>query len=106
MRDSRSPARLAALGPWLFYGLMLLAAATSPWAPGSAASEPGPTTPPAIVEVTQETDISRTRVIIRATGPIDYRGGRLHGDQVIIDLVNVEVRLPSPVVELHTPEVA
>lgn len=52
-----------------------------------------------------EVDVERTRVIIRATKPIDYRGGRLFGDQVILDIAEVEVSLPSPVVELGSPEV-
>jgi hypothetical protein len=57
-----------------------------------------------LVEVSHQTDESRTRVILRATAPIDYRGGRLHGDQVILDLANMETSLGSPVVELHAPE--
>lgn len=54
-----------------------------------------------------EVNEERTRVILRADAPIDYRGGRLHGDQVIIDLANVEIALEEPtrVVELGTPEV-
>jgi hypothetical protein len=59
-----------------------------------------------IQEVAHETDEARTRVILRASSPIDYRGGLLHGDQVIIDLANAESSLPSPVVELGAPEVA
>ena len=69
-----------------------------------AAGEP-PAEPSALVAVSHESDANRTRVTIHATGPIDYRGGRLHGNQVIIDLANIEMTLPSPVVELHTPEV-
>jgi hypothetical protein len=72
---------------------------------GRAAWADAPDGSAALVEVVQETDVSRTRVTIRATGPIDYRGGRLHGNQVILDLANLEMTLPSPVVELHTPEV-
>ena len=59
----------------------------------------------ALVAVSHESDANRTRVTIHATGPIDYRGGRLHGNQVILDIANIEMTLPSPVVELHTPEV-
>ena len=52
-------------------------------------------------EVTEE----MTRVILHASGPIDYRGGSLHGDQVILDLANASTTLATPVVELGTPEV-
>ena len=58
-----------------------------------------------IVSVDFETDQQRTRVILRASSPIDYRGGTLYGDQVILDLANIEIALPSPVIELGTPEV-
>ncbi|HKY32829.1 MAG TPA: type II and III secretion system protein family protein [Candidatus Polarisedimenticolia bacterium] len=46
-----------------------------------------------------------TRVILHADGPIDYRGGILNGDQVILDLANVRTSLPLPFVELGAPQV-
>ncbi len=52
-----------------------------------------------------ETTQERTRVILHATSPIDYRGGSLQGDQVILDLANVRATLPTPVVEIGAPEV-
>jgi len=92
--------RRSAPGLCLFVVMVMLAAPVS-W----PAADEAPSGPALLVEVVQQTDADRTRVIIRATGPIDYRRGRLHGDQVILDLANLEVSLPSPVVELHTPEV-
>jgi len=82
----------------------LLAAQGSPR--GVYASEPARPAPVTIIEfIGQEIDVEKTRVILRATSPIDYRGGRLYGDQVILDIANVELSLPNPVVELGTPEV-
>ncbi|HET6372459.1 MAG TPA: type II and III secretion system protein family protein, partial [Candidatus Polarisedimenticolia bacterium] len=52
-----------------------------------------------------ETSPEMTRVILHGTGPIDYRGGALRGDQVILDLANVESSLAAPVVDLGAPEV-
>ncbi len=83
---------------------MVLMAVTPQIARQAAAVEPT-SGHAALIEVVHETDAGKTRVIIRATAPIDYRRGRLHGDQVILDLANLEMTLPSPVVELHTPEV-
>ncbi|MFQ5700805.1 MAG: hypothetical protein ACE5HU_03060 [Acidobacteriota bacterium] len=57
-----------------------------------------------IQSIDVEIDADRTRVILHATAPIDYRGGTLYGDQVILDLANVEVALGSPVIELGAPE--
>ncbi|MGH9866549.1 MAG: hypothetical protein ACREAA_00085 [Candidatus Polarisedimenticolia bacterium] len=55
--------------------------------------------------IAHETTPEMTRVILRADGPIDYRGGHLKGDQIILDLANVRTSLPVPVVELGAPEV-
>jgi hypothetical protein len=52
-----------------------------------------------------ETDNLLTRVILHADAPIDYRGGLLRGTQVVLDLANVVISLPEPVVELGAPEV-
>jgi len=52
-----------------------------------------------------ETSDDMTRVILHANTPIDYRGGFLHGDQVILNLANTEISLPTPVVEVGVPEV-
>ncbi len=52
-----------------------------------------------------ETSDQMTRVILHANAPIDYRGGFLHGDQVILNLANTEISLPTPVVEVGAPEV-
>lgn len=86
------------------YSLTLFVAISS-WTGRAAIADEPPSGPFSLIEVVQEIDASRTRVTIRATGPIDYRKGILHGDQVILDLGNIETGLSSPVVELHTPEV-
>jgi len=52
-----------------------------------------------------ETTKEKTRVIFHANAPIDYRGGLLRKDQVILDLANVTTSLPTTVVELGAPEV-
>jgi len=42
-----------------------------------------------------ETTDDKTRVILHANTTIDYRGGSLRGNQVVLDLANVQVSLPS-----------
>jgi hypothetical protein len=74
-----------------------------------AAEQETPAPPAAeriISSISHETTSDSTRVILRADGPIDYRGGRLKGDQIILDLANVRTSLPLPVVELGAREVA
>jgi len=65
----------------------------------------GVATTSVIHHISHETDLEKTRVILRGSAPIDYRGGRLMGDQVILDLANVEFAVGSQVVDLHAPEV-
>lgn len=101
--DARARTRCSTLDLCLYF-LAFFMAMTS-WTGRAAIADEPPSGPASLIEVVQETDAARTRVTIRATGPIDYRKGILHGDQVIIDLANIEMALPSPVVELHTPEV-
>ncbi len=74
-------------------------------APGAAIAAAPVAEPCRIEMITHETREDRTRVIIRASAPIAYRGGRLIGDQIVLDLANVEWALPSPVVDLLSPEV-
>ena len=52
-----------------------------------------------------EVSAAKTRVILHANTAIDYRGGTLRGNQVVLDLANVEVSLPSRVVEFGSPEI-
>lgn len=61
--------------------------------------------PSVISFIGHETDREMTRVILHADSPIDYRGGMLRGTQVVLDLANVRISLPDPVVELGAPEV-
>lgn len=84
-------------------GLALAVATIGP--PASAKETRKPHAACVINYVGHETDDERTRVILRASAPIDYRGGRLRGDQIIIDLANVEVALESQVIEIDAPEV-
>src|SRR5688572_20653799 len=86
-------------------GMMMAPAGRLPYA--------GPGEPPATQQSLQrvisfighETTPEMTRVILHADGPIDYRGGMLKGDQVILDLANTRTSLPVPVVELGAREV-
>lgn len=103
MRGDARPTRCSARNLCLYF--LTLFMACSSWTGRAAIADEPPSGPASLIEVVQETDATRTRVTIRATGPIDYRKGILHGDQVILDLANIEMALPSPVVELHTPEV-
>jgi len=83
-------------------------------APAGRLPYAGPGEPPATQQHPQrvisfighETTTEMTRVILHADGPIDYRGGMLKGDQVILDLANTRTSLPVPVVELGAREVA
>lgn len=70
-----------------------------------AQATPGRPAPSVISFIGHETDREMTRVILHADAPIDYRGGMLRGTQVVLDLANVRISLPDPVVELGAPEV-
>ena len=64
---------------------------------------PGPST---ISSIVHEVRDDRTRVIMKGSHPIDYRGGILMGEQVILDLANVTMAIDRTVVEIGTAEVA
>ncbi len=72
---------------------------------GGAAAQAAAQGPSIINFIGHEASVQGTRVIFHASGPIDYRGGSLRSGQVIIDLANVGTALPSPVVEIGTPQV-
>ncbi|HZI93003.1 MAG TPA: pilus assembly protein N-terminal domain-containing protein, partial [Patescibacteria group bacterium] len=86
-------------------GLLVLSVALPTVTPrtGRAAEAPKPAC--VINFIGHEMSAEKTRVILHANTAIDYRGGTLRGNQVVLDLANVEVALPSTVVEMGSPEV-
>ena len=72
---------------------------------GNAQTPKSQRAPSVISSIEHQVDNEITRVILHADTPIDYRGGALHGSQVVLDLCNVKLSLPGTVVELGAPEV-
>src|SRR5262245_13459597 len=88
--------------------VLLASALALPMAIGGSAQagEPSKTAGPSVINfIGHETSADKTRVILHASGPIDYRGGLLQRSPVILDLANVEASLLASVVELGAPEV-
>jgi hypothetical protein len=105
---ARQPA-LAAVGRSLrgssLVGLAAISLALPPVTPRDGSAEEAPKPVCIINYIGHETTGEKTRVILHANLPIDYRGGSLRGSQLVLDIANVEISLPSKVVELGAPEV-
>ncbi len=97
----------------LIAALLLLASLMVTISPRRADSAPAPASSPApvpgpsiISSIDHELRDDRTRIVIKGNRPIDYRGGVLMGEQVILDLANVTMAIDRTVVEIGTAEVA
>lgn len=91
----------------LVAAVLLLAALSVIISPRPGLSQPAtPPGPSTISSIVHEVRDDRTRVIMKGSHPIDYRGGVLMGEQVILDLANVTMAIDRTVVEIGTAEVA
>ena len=88
-----------------FVGIMSLSFALPTVTPRTGSAEEAVRPACVINYIGHETTPERTRVILHANTTIDYRGGSLRGNQVVLDLANTQVSLPSTVVEVGAPEV-